>query len=125
MASVVRFTNRCLNAGISCIHYSKWTKMQLTGFIAEIYGFNGSFDYVADVVHAGWLGADFFDMVAPQGSTYILGVTFTIIFTDDNGDPTDIDSDGKADVAWREIYYNDAFPWADGAHYDVVGKWTV
>jgi hypothetical protein len=90
-----------------------------TGFISELYGFGGSFNYVADVVHAGWLGAGFFDMVAPDGSDYILGVTFTIIFTDDNGNPTDIDNNGKLDVAWREIYYNDAFPWAINAHYDV------
>ena len=95
------------------------SKKVTTGFISAAYGFRGSYDYVADVVHAGWLGADFFDLIAPEGSTYILGVTFTIIFTDDAGNPTDIDQNGKLDVAWREIYYNDAFSWADGAHYDV------
>jgi hypothetical protein len=90
-----------------------------TGYIAGLLGYGGSFDYVADLVHAGWAPASFFNMIAPQGSTYILGVTFTIIFTDDDGNPTDVDNNGKADVAWREIYYNDAFPWAVGAHYDV------
>lgn len=90
-----------------------------TGFISKYFGFGGSYDYVADVVHAGWLGAAFFNRLAPQGSTYILAVTFTIIFTDDHGVPTDIDNNGNLDVAWREIYYNDAFPWAIGAHYDV------
>jgi hypothetical protein len=90
-----------------------------TGFISAILGFGGSGDYVADVVHAGWLPATFFDMIANQGSTYILGVTFTIIFTDGDGNPTDIDNNGKADVAWREIYYNDAFTWRIGNHYDV------
>jgi hypothetical protein len=58
-------------------------------------------------------------MLAPEGSTFILAVTFTIIFTDDDGNPVDTDNNGKVDVAWREIYYNDAFDWADGAHYDV------
>jgi hypothetical protein len=90
-----------------------------TGFIAAILGFGGSFDYAADVVHAGWLPAEFFDNVAPDGSTFILGVTFTIIFTDEAGNPVDTDNNGKVDVAWREIYYNDAFTWKDGAHYDV------
>ena len=88
-------------------------------FISELFGFRGSYDYVADVVHAGWMGGGFFDLLAREGSTYILGVTFTIIFTDDAGNPTDIDNNGKLDVAWREIYYNDAFRWADGRHYDV------
>ncbi len=90
-----------------------------TGFVAALLGYPGSFDYSADVVHAGWLPGQFFDMLAPQGSTFILGVTFTITFTDDNGNPTDIDNNGKADVAWRETYYNDAFLWRDRNHYDV------
>ena len=90
-----------------------------TGFISEIFGYRGSLDYVADVVHAGWMSGKFFDELAPDGSTFILGVTFTIIFTDDLGNPSDIDNNGKLDVAWREIYYNDAFSWADGRHYDV------
>jgi len=65
----------------------------------------------ADITQAGWLGAPFFDAITPHGSQFILGVTFTFIFTDDNNNPTDIDSDGNADVAFREIYYNRAFPW--------------
>jgi hypothetical protein len=90
-----------------------------TGFVSALLGFGGGFDYAADVVHAGWLPGSFFDVIAPQGSTYILGVTFTITFTDENGEQTDVDNNGKADVAWREIYYNDAFRWRDGATYDV------
>ncbi len=90
-----------------------------TGFVSELLGFGGSLDYVADVIHAGWLPGAFFDLIGPSGSTYILGVTFTIIFTDDDGNPVDVDNNNKLDVAWREIYYNDAFVWADGAHYDV------
>jgi hypothetical protein len=90
-----------------------------TGFVSELLGFGGSLDYVADVVHAGWLPGAFFDEIAPDGSTFILGVTFTIIFTDDDGNPVDTDNNKKLDVAWREIYYNDAFEWADGDDYDV------
>lgn len=106
----------CSNLGLYEVPSDAGTS---TGFIAAILGFGGSVDYVADVVHAGWLPAEFFDNVAPDGSTYILGVTFTIIFTDEVGNPLDSDSNGKIDVAWREIYYNDAFTWNDGAHYDV------
>lgn len=106
----------CSDLGMVQVPFSRRTT---TGFISELFGFSGSFDYVADVVHAGWLGADFFDLLGEDGSTYILGVTFTIIFTDDAGNPTDLNNDGKLDVAWREIYYNDAFVWKDRAHYDI------
>jgi hypothetical protein len=109
--------------GITCstlgMYQVPFNKRTTTGFISELLGYKGSFDYVADVVHAGWLGGGFFDAIAPGGGDFILGVTFTIIFTDDSGTPTDLDNNGKLDVAWREIYYNDAFGWKDGAHYDV------
>lgn len=65
---------------------------------------------IADITHTGWLPAPFFDALAPGGSNFILGVTLTFVFTDQNG-PTDIDHNGLADVAFREIYYNRAFPW--------------
>jgi hypothetical protein len=69
----------------------------------------------ADITEAGWLGAAFFNALTPGGSQFILGVTFTFIFTDDDGTPTDIDRDGNADVAFREIYYNRSFPWTTNA----------
>jgi hypothetical protein len=65
----------------------------------------------ADITQAGWLGASFFNALTPNGAQFILGVTFTFVFTDDEGNPTDIDGDGQSDVAFREIYYNRAFPW--------------
>ena len=65
----------------------------------------------ADITHAGWLPRQFFDALTPNGSSFILGVTFTFIFTEDDGTPTDIDRDGNADVAFREIYYNRRFAW--------------
>ena len=90
-----------------------------TGFISALLGFGGSFDYTADIVHAGWQPAAFFEAFQPGGSAFILAVTFTIIFTDEVGTPTDLDSNGKADVAFREIYYNDTFTWNIGSTYDV------
>jgi matrixin len=69
----------------------------------------------ADVTHAGWLPGAFFDAVAPNGSTFILGVTFTFIFVDAAGNPTDIDRDRRADAAFREIYYNRNLPWTTDA----------
>jgi hypothetical protein len=61
----------------------------------------------ADITHAGWLPASFFNRFG-RG---ILGATFTFIWLDENGRPTDIDRDGRADVAYREIYYNRGYGW--------------
>lgn len=90
-----------------------------TGFVSELFGYGGSFDYISDVTFCGWMPANFFDMLAPGGSSFILGVTFTLIFTDESGDPVDSDNNNKSDVAWREIYFNDNFPWNDGATFDI------
>lgn len=65
----------------------------------------------ADITFAGWLPSAFFDRLAPNGARFILGVTFTFIFVDDAGNPTDIDGDHRADAAFREIYFNRNFPW--------------
>ncbi len=106
---------RCSELGMHELPYDG----RPTGWVAAYLGFGGSFNYVADVVHNGWMGAPFFDELVEDGSTFILGVTFTIIFTDQNGNPVDTDNNGKYDVAWREIYYNDAFPWQVGNHIDI------
>ena len=69
---------------------------------------------VADVQHAGFRQVNF----APG----ILGVTFTFVFvqvipgTPPVQIPTDIDNNGKADVAFREIFYDPSWIWADNGN---------
>jgi len=48
-------------------------------------------------------------------------VTFTFIWVDGNGDPTDINGDHRNDTALKEIWYNNAFLWSTngGAGVDV------
>jgi hypothetical protein len=70
--------------------------------------------FSADIVHGGWLPPGFFDLLAPGGGGGILGVTFTLNFVDEDGNLTDIDNNGRADTAFREIYYNLAFGWREG-----------
>lgn len=70
---------------------------------------------LADITHAGWLSGPFFDLLLPNGSALILGITFTFEFIDGAGNPTDIDGNGLSDAAFREIYYNRAFPWTTSA----------
>ncbi|MEZ4585067.1 MAG: hypothetical protein R2909_01540 [Gemmatimonadales bacterium] len=81
------------------------------GIVAFQNGLGGASPYiVADVMHAGFTDINF------SGGT--LGVTFTFIFTSD-GQPTDVDGNGKADVAFREIYYDPSWVWQIGGNIDV------
>lgn len=105
----------CSNLGMTKVPYDG----RATGFVSLVFGYGGSTNYAADVTHNGWMPAGFFNLLAPGGSQFILGVTFTIVFTDDNGDLVDTDNNGKYDVAWREIYYNDNFGWNDGSRFDI------
>lgn len=74
-------------------------------------GIEGSF-FFTDIMHSGF-NTTVTDAVFGPGSN-VLGVTFTFIFTG-----TDMDNNGKDDVAFRDIYYNDAYSWAIGANIDV------
>ena len=69
----------------------------------------------ADVTHAGWYPASLFNAMVPNGGSSILGITFTFVFIDTAGNPTDIDRDGRPDTAFREIYYNRGFGWGTGS----------
>lgn len=80
-------------------------------------GAQGSF-FFTDLMHSGF-NTTVTDAVFGPGSS-VLGVAFTLIWIDTGtGEPTDIDNNGKTDVAFRDIYYNDAFPWNIGANIDV------
>lgn len=82
------------------------------GVVAFLNGFGGSPFVFADVQHAGWRDINF--------AGGILGVTFTFIFVDNNGNPTDIDNNKVGDAAFREIYYDPSFTWRnDGGNIDV------
>ncbi len=59
----------------------------------------------------GFLSAAQFPYFAANPN--VLGVTFTLFWVDGSGNLTDIDGNGKIDVAFREIYYGDEFAWAD------------
>ncbi|HEX9615233.1 MAG TPA: hypothetical protein VGA55_06985, partial [Bacteroidota bacterium] len=85
------------------------------GYVQFLLGFGGVEGWAADVTHGGWLPGTFFDAIAQNGSTFILGVTFTLLWVDGSGNFTDIDGDNKLDVAFRDIYYNNAFTWSVSA----------
>ncbi len=73
------------------------------GVTQFIFGFGGLPFVFADITHAGWLPGGFFDLLVSGGGSFILGVAVTFHFVDADGNPTDINGDGKADTAFREI----------------------
>jgi hypothetical protein len=75
-------------------------------------GLGGSQSNAADITHAGWLPAG---LLPPN----VLAVTFTFMFVDASGNPTDIDNNNKIDTAFSEILYNDAFTWQINGDVDV------
>ncbi|MGH7493076.1 MAG: matrixin family metalloprotease [bacterium] len=77
----------------------------------SFFGFGGFGDpFLADIVNAGWLPRAFFEAVGgPGGGRGILAFSVTFIFTDDAGNPTDVNGDNRLDTALNEVYYNDNF----------------
>jgi hypothetical protein len=101
-----------------------WGYVQFWYWWDNYPGENGGWWYwPVDLTFAGYLPGEFFEYTTgPGSSAYVLGVTFTFIWIDTTtGQPTDMDNNGKADVAFREIYGNNNFTWATNGvnHYDV------
>ncbi len=73
----------------------------------------GGDPFLADISEVGFLPGFFFEFfVGPGSSQSVLGVAFTFVFIDANGDPTDVNNDGYDDIALKEIWYNDSFSWS-------------
>jgi len=88
------------------------------GYVSGQLGFGGYESNIADIQHAGFLPGDFFNILTPGGGDFVLAVTFTFIYFDENGLPTDIDNNNLNDVAFRETYYNDNFNWRNSTSRD-------
>jgi hypothetical protein len=82
------------------------------GYVAYLLsgGAIGSPFVFADVQHAGWRDLNF--------AGGVLGVTYTFVFTS-GGAATDVDGNGKADVAFREIYYDPSWAWGNTGGIDI------
>ena len=76
----------------------------------------GGNPYRADISTAGFFEPALIDAALGAGaSESVLGVTFTFVFVDKAGSPSDINNDGYTDVAFKEVWYNDGFEWATNA----------
>jgi len=81
-------------------------------------GTNLPLSWGSDLTQVGFRSAAQFPYFAINPT--VLGVAFTLTWVDGEGNPTDIDNNGKSDVAFREIYYNDEYDWSDngGTNFD-------
>jgi Matrixin len=77
----------------------------------SFFGFGGFGNpFLADIVEAGWLPRAYFEAVGgPGGGRGILAFSVTFIFTDAQGNPSDVNGDNRLDTALNEVYYNDNF----------------
>jgi len=100
-----------------------WGELGDIGLVQYLLGYGGNpWEFPGMIVHGGILPIGFFDEFSDGNGANILGVTFTFIWGSNEGGtfiPSDIDNNGKTDVALKEIYFNDKFSWqVDGNHYD-------
>jgi hypothetical protein len=113
-------------AGASCAKVNIVKRVLPAGVIPSLLLGAGGFvndPFAADIATIGFLPGVFFDaFLGPGASANVLGVTFTFNFIDAAGDPTDIDHDGRADTAAKEVWYNNNFQWdltGSGPGYDI------
>ena len=88
-------------------------------------GAGRSYAQLSDIVQGGWQLPSFFTTFAGAAGNNIIGVTFSFWFVDENGDPTDINRDGRADTGLAEIYYNTRFAWGNSGALNVVDTYTI
>ena len=67
---------------------------------------------VAEITYGGFLPYTLFRQLYGPNGDNILGFTFQFAFAE-NGQPTDIDNNGKFDGFWSEIYFNDGYYWGN------------
>lgn len=84
--------------------------------------FLGGNPFLADISIIGFMPEILMEFLLGPGAENVLGVTLTFNFVDDEGNPTDINNDGYADVAYKEVWFNDGFNWTNdpnGAGVDI------
>lgn len=91
--------------------FAAWSALSCTGMqIVQRPDLGGDYSIVDDGV-GQWWAADIveagFRLLGPN----ILGVTYTFLFTDDDGNLTDLNRDGRYDTALKEIWYSTRYYW--------------
>jgi hypothetical protein len=87
--------------------------------------FPQNYEQPADIVHAGWQPYQFFQAIGGPDGAFILGVTFTFVYVDAQGNRTDVDGNGQDDLSLAEVYYNDLYLWGSDGADDVLDFRTI
>ena len=99
----------CKNVDIDETAYD--LSMGNPSLILGIGGLPPAANPLSDVSVIGFIPAFIFELVF--GEPNVLGVAFSFVFIDENGDPT-VTNFGKEDKAFTEVWFNDGFPWSIG-----------
>lgn len=80
-----------------------------------------------DIIQVGWQPNSWFVANFPPNGASIIGVTLTSIFVNNLVEkiPTDIDGNGRPDLAQAVIVYNAGKIWADNGPFGTVDMFTI
>lgn len=77
-----------------------------------------------DIFHVGWLPRSYFNQF--PGGQSIIGVTQTFVFVDAvTRIPTDIDGNGRPDIAFQDIAYNTGHIYSDNGPFGTKDLFTI
>ncbi len=80
-----------------------------------------------DIQYLGWYPKTVFESFTanPADGDNIIGVTFSAVFVNPDHSLTDIDHNGKADLARAQILFNDNFAWGNNGAFNVVDFYSI
>jgi hypothetical protein len=88
------------------------------GYVQYLMGWGGVPGWLADITQAGWMPTAFFEALYGPNSG-VIAVTFSFTWIED------LDADGKPDMAFAEVYYNNYYLWAIDPVGNIVDTQTV
>lgn len=108
-------TLTCSSAPITAVPVPAGTDPNMLDNFFSGLPLGANYAQTADIVHGGFKPRQFFRNIAaffgqpPADGDNIIGITFSFVFEDANGDLTDIDRNKKADLGLSEIFFNSRF----------------
>lgn len=82
---------------------------------------------VPDIIQVGWQPNSWFVQNFPPNGAAVIGVTLTSVFVNNLVDkiPTDIDGNGRPDIAMQQIVYNGGKIWSDNGPLNTMDFFSI